>query len=510
MSDATDEAAALTRAQRDLHVLGVLREGGTPDSLMEPPALVWLFGITAALAAVLFVIAEIANYQEIRRNWGHYRCQPSISPFARFYGYDLEETLNFCIGQAVKEHAPGVITPIYEGVERVMGVVDGVYAKAEAVEGGVKGLLSGFESFVMNFVNSMRLIGTRIRMSVVRIKDIFGRVYGIFIAFAYAALSAITFGENLVCNPLVTFIGTIAGVDICCFAPDTLVAFADGSWHEIRDVPIGAVLAPLTPGGERPRVTSRYVFDSSGAALFTLDGVVVSGNHYVRSPAVGGPMVRVEDHPAARPAEFTTGGHPRPSRLICLATTTNRIPIVGDSGSGGLLEFADYEEAEDPDTIATAQAAAERALGVVRPGPTVPDYSLGLEPGAWVLLADGGAKQLTDVRMGDHLLGGGRVIGVIQEECRSLVRTPGGVLMAAAQLVRCGPCGWMRAAHLWPAVGDGSSPVILLHLMLDNAPHGAFTVRDGREALQLRDYAEVVCAETQAPYDAVMAATAKS
>lgn len=507
MTDATDEATALTRAQRDLHVLGVLREGGTPDSLMEPPPLIWLFGITAALGAVLFIIAEIANYQEIRRNWGHYRCQPSISPFARFYGHDLEETLNFCIGQAVKEHAPGVITPIYEGVERVMGVVDGVYAKAEAVEGGVKGLLSGFESFVMNFVNSMRLIGTRIRMSVVRIKDIFGRVYGIFIAFAYAAISAITFGENLICNPLVTFIGTIAGVDICCFAPDTLVAFADGSWHEIRDVPIGAALAPLTPGGKPPYVTSRYVFDSSGAELFSLAGVVVSGNHYVRG-AGGGAMVRVEEHPAARPLAAEEA---RPDRLICLATTTNRIPIVSNN-RGALLEFADYEEAEDPATVAAAQAAAERALGVVRPGPTVLDYSLGLEPGAWVLMADGGAKQMTDVRIGDQLLGGGRVIGVIQEICQTLVRTPGGALMAAAQLVQATGGRWTRAAHLWPWSLRQSFPIAFHHLMLDNAPHGAFFVRDGAGAghLELRDYAEVVCAETQAPYDAAMGAAIKS
>jgi hypothetical protein len=497
----TDEPTVLTRAQRDLHVLGVLREGGTPDSLMEPPALVWLFGITGALAAVLFIIAEIANYQEIRRNWGHYRCQPSVAPFAKFYGYDLEETLNFCIGQAVKEHAPGVITPIYEGVERVMGVVDGVYAKAEAVEGGIKGLLSGFESFVMNFVNSMRLIGTRIRMSVVRIKDIFARVYGIFIAFAYAAISAITFGENLVCNPLVTFIGTIAGVDICCFAPDTLVEFADGSWHEIRDVPIGVRLA----GPGEPLVSSRYVFDSSGAALFVLDGVVVSGNHYVRGGSDGAAMVRVEEHPAARP--FGHGDAPRPDRLICLATTTNRIPIVSNSSNGRLLEFADYEEAEDPTTVAAAQAAAERALGAVRPGTTVPDYSLGLEPGTWVLMAaDGQAKQLADVRIGDQLLGGGRVIGVIQELCHTLVRTPGGALMAAAQLVRAPDGRWVRAANLWPWSLRQSFPILLSHIMLDNAPHGAFFVQDGTQrVLELRDYAEAVCMETQAPYDAVMA-----
>ena len=488
----TTPEEALTRAQRDLHVLGILREGGTPDALEEPPALVWLFGITGALAIACWVIAEISNYQEIRRNWGHYRCQPSVTPFAKFYGHDLEETVNFCIGQAVKQHAPGVINPIYEGVERVMGVVDGVYARAESVESGVKGLLSGFESFVINFVNSMRLVGTRIRMSVVRIKEIFARVYGIFIAFSYAAISAITFGENLVCNPLVTFIGTIAGVDICCFAPDTLVAAADGSWHEIRDVCIGMKLA----GGAR--VSSRYIFDSSGADLWELQGIVVSGNHYVRRTDTGA-MVRVDKHP-----EAAHQSSPRPERLICLATSTNRIPLIGSTGQ--ILEFADYEEAEDAVTIAAAQAAAERALGVPLPGPTVPDYSLGIAPGTWIMMADGTHRQLADLRIGDRVAPVGRIIGIIQEECHTLVQTSGGVLMAAAQLVRTAGGLWRRAAHLWPqTLQRRDSPVLLNHLLLDNSPQGAFVIWDGRETRQLRDYAEAVCEETQAPYDAALA-----
>ena len=183
-------------------------------SFVRPPSVTTLVLITVGLLVVAMVAAQISNYREIRANWSHYRCDPSIAPFAEFYGYNLSDNLNFCTSEAVREHAGGVITPIYSGIDKITGVVDGVYNQVESIASGVGTLLKGLRDFITNFINSMGLIGTRIRMAFIRMKDIFARVYGLFIAFAYAAVSAITFGENLVCNPLVVFLGTITGVDV--------------------------------------------------------------------------------------------------------------------------------------------------------------------------------------------------------------------------------------------------------------------------------------------------------
>ena len=211
------------------------------SSFVKPPSYLVLGLITGVLLAAAYVILLISNYYEIKQNWDTYRCMPSVAPFASFYGYNLSENMNFCISQSVKEHAPGVINPIYAGINQVTGVVDGVFDKVSSIESGVSSLLSGFQTFVVNFINSFNLIGTRVRMSLIRIKDIFARIYGLFIAFAYAGISAITFGENLVCNPLVVFLGTITGVDICCFAPDTQIAMADGSRQPIAAIRMGDV-----------------------------------------------------------------------------------------------------------------------------------------------------------------------------------------------------------------------------------------------------------------------------
>ena len=449
------------------------------DSFKEPPSISMLLLVTAGLGLVAYIISELSNYYEIKRHWTHYRCMPSIAPFAKFYGYDLAETMNFCVGQSVREHAPGVIDPIYKGINVVTGVVDGVYDKVVSIEGGVANLLQGFETFMINFTNSFRLLGVRVRMAFVRIKDIFARVYGVFIAFAYAAISAITFGENLICNPLVTFLGTIAGVDICCFAPETPVRMADGSARPISAIQIGDRLA----GGSE--VTTTYLFDGSTTPMVRIHGIHVSTNHYLRGP--GGAMIPAGAHPAAVSAE-------KLSRLWCLATTNNRIPIVTNTMS--TAEFADYEESSDPAVIAEAQRVAEQQLNNGSAGPTVPDYSLGLDPTLLVFMKHGVWKSLQHVQIGDVLMGGSHVTGIIREVCENQCVSPGGHYVSAAQLVHYGD-QWVRAVHIWPRAEGRVS--VLYHLMVSSGTY--ITVGGDGEVFNVRDYAEVASLDIQAPYD---------
>ena len=457
------------------------------QSFVRPPSVLTLILISIALLIVAIIIAQISNYREIRRNWAHYRCDPSVAPFARFYGYDLAETLNFCMAEEVREHAGGVIDPIYQGINKITGVVDGVYEQVQSVTGGIESLLAGFRDFVMNFINSFRLIGTRIRMSFIRIKEIFGRVYGLFIAFAYAAISAITFGENLICNPLVVFLGTITGVDICCFAPDTQIIMADGSTKPISQVRIGDL---LQDGAE---VETTYMFSGEETKMKRIFGVHVSANHYVLD---GKQMVQVGEHSAAVDATSLP-------RLWCLGTSTHRIPVrLQRPGGESTLVFADYEESSDPVVIAEAQRIAEMELNrAAGAGPTVPDYGLGLDPSFHVNLANGAWVPITNVHIDDELMGGGIVKGVIRELCETQVKTPGGHWVSAAQLVLHEGV-WRRAANIWPS-SVHERETIMYHLMV--TANASITIRAEDEVFLVRDYAEVTSLAVQAPYDKALA-----
>ena len=481
-------------AARALQKVGAyLGTRGDPQvmaSFKDPPGFIVFAFMTAGLAFLLWIIGEMGNYWEIRNNWAYYQCQPNIAPFASFYGHDLKETMNFCVQQQVKEHAGGVVAPIYRGIEEVQAVVDNAFTKIESVEGGVMSLLHGFEQFVINFVNSFRLLGVRVRVSVVRIKEIFQRVHGIFIAFAYASISAIVFGENLVCNPLTVFIGTIMGVDICCFAPETRVIMNTGASCSISDIRIGDILA----GGSR--VTAVFEFDGSAVDMVNIRGVHVSTNHSLRGPY--GTWISAGEHPDAVPV-------PSRPRIYCVNTSTNRIvvaPPVGDAP----LTFTDYEETSDVVVAAEAQAAAERALnGEHAIEMPVDDYALGLDPRLYVLVDQGQWKQVEDLNIGDVLANGSYVTGIVREWCNDVRCTPAGSYVAAAQLMRSiKGGGWFRAGRRFH---DKAAPCVLHQLFLNT--NEGLTVADEREMWSVRDYQEWHGEVTQAPYDRWLATQSK-
>lgn len=447
--------------------------------LQEPPSILFFIGITLFLIIIGWIILEMANWNEIHNNWDKYKCTPSITPFAKFYGYDLEEAMNFCIGEAVKKNAPGVIVPLYKGIDAIAQTVDGVYSTAQSIEGGVKKLLGGFQSFLVNFANSFRLIGTRIRVSMVKIRDIFDKVLAIFMSFAMAGVTAITFGSNLMCNPLVTFIGTIAGVDVCCFAPDTVIPLRNGSKVFIRSIKVGDVLE------DGSTVTSTFVFDGAKTTMVSIRGITVSSNHSLIGP--GGVFVEAGDHPLAQDAPYL-------SQIYCLSTSSNRIPVLTADRLDTLV-FTDYEETSEPAVVREAQAAAIKALnGPSQIGTYIPDFSLGLDPTAFIEVRNG-FKLLSMISIGEPLKSG-KVIGTVIESCNTCVRTPSGLILSAAQLVYHDEGRWVRAAQIYRSI---KGTYVLRHLFTDsNQP---ITIKHNGIISQVRDYMEVHVKEIQSPYD---------
>jgi hypothetical protein len=444
---------------------------GAPAKIKEPPSFYTFVGITLVLILIGWILSEFANWTEVHNNWDSYKCSPNIMPFAKFYGYDLEETINFCMSEAVKKNAPGVIIPLYQGINKIATTIDGVYDRAAAIQGGVTNLLSGFQTFVMNFANSFRLIGVRIRVSLVKIRDIFDKVFGMFTSFALAGVSAITFGSNLMCNPLVTFIGTIAGVEICCFAPGTLVLLKEGA-KPIEHVILGDVLY------DGSIVTSTLLFHGLETSMVRINGIHVSANHsLLRSTK----FVEAGDHPDSEEAESVPF-------LYCLNTSSNCIWIQGKDK----VMFTDYDESSNPDVIREAKAAAEHELNGYALD-TDSDYSLGLDPKALVHMQNG-YRQLDQIKVGDVVRGGAYVVGVIREICADCCKTPGGLLVSSAQLIYNG--SWSR--NVFPRV---TGRVILYQLVLsDNSPIYLHN-KDHTEIVLVRDYMEVHSAAVQAPYD---------
>ena len=424
--------------------------------------------LTLVLLIVLWFVLITIEWYEINRNWPEYRCEPSITPLASYYGYNLEETMSFCMTESVNRNASGIINPLSEKIEAGLKTIGGVFEKANVIESGISSLLSGFDTFLSNFGNGLRMIRSRIRISIIRIRSLFDKLFGIFTSIILFGMSGLVFGANLMCNPITQFIGDINGVDLCCFAPETVIRRRDGTLAPIPSIRVGDVLE------DESVVTSTFIFDGTCTDMVYIHGVHVSKNHRLLE---GGRFIEAGEHPEALPA-------PCIPRIYCLCTSTNKIP-VGD------MIFTDYQECSDPSIIRESQKIAEELLGC--PAYDSQDYSLGIDPMALVVTTKG-VKSLSELQVGDTLETASVILGIVKEECRTCVRSPGGLKLSASQLVYRD--GWYRAGALFPAI---KGTYLLNHVFTsENTP---IMIRGMQEELGIRDYMEFHSTAVQEPFD---------
>ena len=60
----------------------------------------------SAIIIFMFLLLYIFNFlvagiQRIKANWPHYRCQPTIMPFAGLFGHNASENFAYCIQSRV-------------------------------------------------------------------------------------------------------------------------------------------------------------------------------------------------------------------------------------------------------------------------------------------------------------------------------------------------------------------------------------------------------------------------
>jgi hypothetical protein len=129
------------------------------------------------------------------------------------------------------------------------------------------------------------------------------------------------------------------------------------------------------------------------------------------------------------------------------------------------------------------------------------DYALGWDAEAQILLADGTWKRGGELVLGERLLGGATVCGLVRESC-AYVRNYGGVHVAAAQLVYV-DCVWRRAETIAGAAVE--APAILMQVVTDICAPLCVRNPAHKAPIFLRDYREVAVPDMEEPYLAALA-----
>ena len=449
-----------------------------PDAPSITPFLTTLVVLTLGL-----VIAFYSSYlKQIGANFAQYRCNPAFMPFASLFGYDTSENFQFCLGGIFQSRVAEVFAPIFKILEGFTSILSTVTNVALGIRKLFSNFLLTVNGFIANVRDRIQSLMFQVRLLLVRMKELMGKVYGTMYAVMWMGVSGISAGKNMAENDLVKFMMEF------CFDPATPVQKADGSWVPISHLHLGDTLAP-TSANPTPIVTSVFTFDGRKTSMVRIGDVSVSASHYVQ---YRGHWLGAEDHPDAVP----TASLPV---LSCLNVSGHEF-IIGRSG----LVSADYDEHEDPATITATQRLALLALnGVGSKDKTVEDYSLGLDPTASVRMNDGSWRRLCDIAIGDIIWNAGAIKGIVWEQCDSVVNSPAGCMAAAQVVFSPSRMMWLRAEQLF-AHGKPTHSAPLLHLITERT--GALEVKGaGKSSLYVRDYREVALPDMESAYEEAFA-----
>ena len=400
-------------------------------------------------------LADLVN------NWPKYRCNPLIMPFAGLFGYDSGENFKYCMKNIFTMNAGAVLAPVYTVMSSFTDIVGTISNVANSFRYLIANLLHGMERLMSSFRDRFQFILFSIRMSFFKIMNLMGRLNATFYSVIFMGLSAIQGVNNVANNDLIKFMMEF------CFSGNTQIELLDGSIKSISELKIGDQLKMID--GKSPSVTSLFKFDGKKTPMVNINGIKVSGQHFVKN---NGSWIESENHPNAVPTESEP-------IIYCLNTNTHTVSI-------GTHIFSDYDESSDVSVIKNTKCLSEMLLNNNKSGSgdEGESYDLGFSPNALIYLKNGNIIPINKISIGDTLIDGGTVLGIVSEQVNSVVKI-GNLHVSVAQILWDAVSNkWVRAGALYPLlIQHLDKPEVFYQLIVSNniIKANGFTFRDYRE-----------------------------
>jgi len=446
-----------------------------PQPLPQPKTNGWFYFVIliCILIGILYLIVYSLGLANVSANWAENRCQPHVMPFASLYGYNTAENFQFCMTNMIKDQAGSSLSPVYKILATFIGTISTLIESANSLRLSLATLVGGITKVFSEFTERINTLMVRIRVSTVRIKMLFGRLFATFYSIMYMGMSGITAATNFGDTFLFKFLDTF------CFDPDTLLDVKSKGLVPIKNIVIGDILS-LTGS----RVTATFNFYSDGQPMVKIGNILVSTNHYVKLP--DNSFAHADKHPDAVSAPQWAGGLARP--LVCLNTDNHLIPVGG-------YTFLDYDETEaaDKPTMIMLEKVINNALRrrPVKPIPDDMDYSPGFVSETRIALSGGGYILANKITLGQQI-STGKVVGIVKKEVSHFVRI-GEDLISASSLV------WNKEVHKY----ERAYTMGRIINMTRNAysfivsPNSTIETRQGTH---IRDYMEVMSPDAETLY----------
>jgi len=427
-------------------------------------SLVFCIALLVFLAMFHMYQRMMLKAEPIRRNWTANRCSPTVIPFAgnimrpknmswvKFTGKNFNTCLNITLEQITGyfvQPIQSILGPITKVWNSILNALQNIRKMVNYIRIQLANIFKDFFARLMNIIPPMQRMVLALKDMLAKIQGVFksgvymlvGAYYslmsffGLLLTFVIIILIALSiliiitfllawftpFYLSVAVSLTITYLSIMVPLLIMvvffamfgvesplaappapsgCFGPDTPIALLGGSIAPINTLRPGTMLAD---GGV---VTATMRIETGDNKVFSLNGVNVTGEHYVKH---GDAWIHVKDHPDATPNPSYVSPY-----VFCMNTSTKYITIGDDV-------FSDWDELHEPDMVSNHLAHHPANAGW--PKPEFSEFGIssdihrlfegGLVSDTLVSCADGTAVHIDRITVGYMLAGGARVTGVV-------------------------------------------------------------------------------------------------
>lgn len=430
-------------------------------------ALFLLILIIILAFVLIFGVNKIFNIRNIKNNWAEERCNPMIMPFASMFGYNTKENFDFCMGKTFNNYSMPFFGSIGTMFAQFTGLLTMIFDSISSLRNTIASLGGGINVVFQEFTERISNFFFKLRVSAIHIKTLIGRMYAILFSVMYMGMSGITGVTSFTNTFLFSFL------NVFCFPKNTKINVQGKGLTSIKDIKIDDVLLPTNS-----RVTATFCLYSKGQAMVRLGQVTVSTNHYVMY--LGKPIMAA-DHPDAIKVGPWTSEEP----LYCLNTSNNKIPVDD-------LIFLDYDETTEGDKDTMNFVEGRLNSKITDKDYKFSEYCSAIEETA-VIKTCSGNKLAKDIQIGDKLVTGAEVIGLIRREVNEICKLKNGIIITPATLY------WNPDLNKWERFGE-KMEIIQKKIELVSfivIPNSQIELEDG---LRIRDYMELCSPDSEIHY----------
>jgi hypothetical protein len=416
---------------------------------------------------LLYAINKYFDIGNIKKNWDKERCNPMIMPFASLFGHNTKENFDFCMGKTFNNHSMPFLGSTGAMLSQFTTLLTSIFDSISSLRTTVATLGGGINVVFQEFTDRLTNFFFRLRISAIHIKSLIGRMYAVLFSVMYMGMSGITGMSSFTNTFLFSFL------NVFCFPKDTLIDVKGKGLMRIKDIQIGDILLPTNS-----RVTGTFCLFSKGQPMVKLGKVTVSTNHYVMY--IGKPIMAGE-HPYAIKIPAWDSDEP----LYCLNTSNNRIPVDN-------FVFLDYDETSEGDKDTMNFIEGRLNSTTVNKDYKFKEYCTAIGENT-VVKTTKGNKSAIDVKIGDKLVTGSEVVGLIRREVNEVCYLNNGTIITPATLY------WNPELNKWERFGE-KFDIIQMRVQLISfivLPNSQIELEDG---LRIRDYMELCSPDSEIHY----------